>query len=260
MTNSQQFVPIADIKDDLVFLKDGSVSLVITTTAVNFGLLFEDEQISIISSFAGLLNSLSFPIQIVIHSRRLDVSTYLKTLDRALSLQSNLALKQMTAHYRQFVESIIKEKNVLDKQFYICLNVSGLELGIIQKKSSDKTRKALTILIPRRDHLLRQISRLALKARQLTTVELIRLFYNVYNTSETAIQPATPPVVNNSLPRINKAWAIPNQRVSQPATTQPSPIQVSNPPAANISTPPVVHPLITASQAMPFVVEELGDD
>lgn len=181
MYSTQQHIPILAIKENLVILKDGSVSLVITTSAVNFGLLFETEQEAIIGSFAGLLNSLSFPIQILIQSKSLDVSNYLTFIDKAVAKQANPLLRDMTLKYRQFVDDMIKQRDASDKQFYIAINVSSLELGFLSKDMAETVKKASIILMPRRDHLLRQFSRIGLKARQLTSPELITLYYNIYN-------------------------------------------------------------------------------
>lgn len=276
MVPSQQFVPIEDIRDDLVFLKNGSVSLILSTSAVNFSLLFETEQISIIESFAGLLNSLSFPIQIVIRSKRLDVSSYINNLKIAQTKQTNPKLQEMISHYLNFVSSIIKENNVLDKQFYVCLNVTSIELGVFHKSGSDFTKKAMTALIPRRDHLIRQLGQLGLKARQLKTVELVKLFYDFYNPSTTesadtpfesalapAVKPATP-----SLVAISPSPQEPVQTQSNLPTPSPKAIPFIPPPnnqppvpkPASVmpltpSYPPVVGRINT-----PFVVEELPDD
>ncbi len=181
MFSTQQAILIEDIKDDLIFLKDGGASLILNTTAVNFGLLFETEQMAIIDAFAQLLNSLSFPIQIVIRSKKMDISSYLSTLERALKSQTNQLLAQLTLDYRNFVEGLIKENDVLDKQFYVCLYVSAIEMGILPKQQTDRSRKAKAMLETRRDLILRQLNRIGLKARQLATAELINLFYDIYN-------------------------------------------------------------------------------
>lgn len=199
MPSSQKFIPIEKIEDNLVYLDNGSVCMVISTSAVNFALLFETEQYSIIESFAGLLNSLSFPIQIVVRSKRLDVSSYLSTLDKALKKQSNPLLSEMTEKYKKYVESLIKENNVLDKKFYVVLNVNMLELGILSKNSENRTKKALTMLNPRKDHIIRQLSRIGLKAKQLNTMELVELFYDIYNPSYSSTEIAqTSPIVSDS--------------------------------------------------------------
>ena len=79
-SSTQSFTEIEDIKDDILLLKDFSASIVIGVGAVNFWLLSAEEQSSIISAYSSLLNSLSFPIQIVILSKKMDISSYLEYL------------------------------------------------------------------------------------------------------------------------------------------------------------------------------------
>jgi len=253
MVSSQNFLPIEDIKNNLVFLKDGGVSMVITTSAVNFSLLFETEQISLIEAFAGLLNSLSFPIQIVIHSKRLDVSSYLNTLDQAYARQTNTLLKNMTIHYKSFVDGLIKEKNVLDKQFYICLTISSVELGVLPKKDQDKAAKATTLLTPRRDHILRQLARLGLKSRQLNNIELVKLFYEFYNAEEVEGVPISTPATLAPAPI----------RPGPTLTRLPNTIPFTQPRTAPVAPTPQhtpSYPPLVAHLSPPFVVEELADD
>lgn len=289
MVSSQKFVPVEDIKNDLVLLKDGSVSLIIVTSAVNFGLLFETEQMAIIEAFAGLLNSLSFPIQIVVYSKRMDVTSYLKTLEDAAGKQSNSLLQKVTLSYRAFVEGLIKEKNVLDKQFYVCLSVTSLELGIGFKNKDDKLKKALTILFPRRDHMLRQLGHLGLKAKQLNTVELIKLFYDWYNPPVISMSENTQAVPETKAPVV-PIPAQPESVPAQPIASQPQPeppvqstppvmppspqpVQFTPPPNTQIRMqpsptppPPTDLPQLATMPASiprpntPFVVEELKDD
>lgn len=253
MTGTQQFVPIEEISGDLIYLKDGSVTLVLSTSAVNFGLLFETEQMGIIDAFARLLNSLSFPIQIVVHSKRLDVSSYLHTLDKAVTTQTNPLLKNMSLHYRKFVESIIKEKNVLDKQFYVCINVTAPELGVLPKNITDRGKKATTVLSPRRDHLISQLLRLGLKAKQLTTVELVKLFYEIYNP------PQTPPAVAVTQAAPAPKPAITLTRLTSPPQVRQNP-DVYQPPTPR-SQPAMPSPgaISVSHLSPPFVVEELAE-
>lgn len=258
MSSSQEFIPIEDIKDDLVLLKDGGVTLILSTSAVNFGLLFDTEQLAIIQGFAGLLNSLSFPIEIVIRSKRFDVSSYLHTLDKAMSKQTNPLLAQLTTRYRQFVASIIKENNVLDKQFYLAINVTSPELGLLSQKQPEKLKRALIILLPRRDHLIRQLSRIGLKVRQLNTVEIVKLFYDIYNPDsfEVASGPELPLKSSSATVAPTKPEPIVTQ--TNPSPIQPAPAPIPIPTLRPTSTPPATPTIAPLSP--PFVVEELSDD
>src|SRR2546428_839405 len=115
MSTTQEHLLVKDITDDIILLKNGGGALVLQVSAVNFGLLSDMEQIAIISSFAQMLNSLSFSIQIVIRSERLNISSYLNLLSKAQKAQTNPLLLKMIVSYKQFIQTTIKENEVLDK-------------------------------------------------------------------------------------------------------------------------------------------------
>lgn len=180
MNTTQEHILISDIKDDIVFLRQGGGALILQVFAVNFGLLSEREQASIIFSFAQMLNSLSFSIQIFIYSERLNISSYLTLLDRARAAQTNPLLSTMIANYRQFIQTTIKENEVLDKKFYLVVPLYALELGLRASKTNVE-QKIKTVLYPRRDQIIRQLGRVGLKSMQLDNRKLIELFYDIYN-------------------------------------------------------------------------------
>ena len=184
--STQEHLPIQAIHDDVIIMKDGSAAMVLKTTAVNFDLLSENEQLAVISSFAQLLNSLSFAIQVVIRSKRLDITHYLDTIKKVEQAQTNPLLKEMTRKYRVFVETLTSENQVLDKQFYVVIPVSYLEIGIMNNIERD-IKKAITVLIPRRDHIIKQLARIGLKASQLDSEKLIKLFFDYYNETSTQL-------------------------------------------------------------------------
>ncbi|OGV88872.1 hypothetical protein A2Z41_04010 [Microgenomates group bacterium RBG_19FT_COMBO_39_10] len=191
--STQEHLDIEDIQDGIVILKDGSCCLAIATTAINFGLLSEREQEATIYAYAGLLNSLTFSIQIVLCSQRKDISGYLKLIKRAEEKETKDEIKIQIQKYRQFIEETVARNNVLDKKFYLIIPMSALELGVKQILTSTFSRKKLpfdksyilqkakTNLYPKRDHILRQLARLGLKGKQLNTQELIQLYFNIYN-------------------------------------------------------------------------------
>lgn len=187
MNPTQAHIPIKEIAQDLVFLKNGQIACVIQTSAVNFGLLSENEQIAIIAAFAGMLNSLSFSIQIYIRSKRLNISSYLEKLDIARSKQTNPLLSQMMLRYRDFVEKTIKENEVLDKQFYVVVPLWSYELGL-NASGEEKFKKIQHIMGPRRDHIMRQLAGIGLVTRPMGTKELIKLYYDCYNSGESLEQ------------------------------------------------------------------------
>jgi hypothetical protein len=191
---TQDHLDIEDIASDIIILKDGSAALVLQVSAVNFGLLSEKEQDATIYAYAQLLNSLTFSIQIIIISKRKDISAYLEKLDSYLAQITTPKLKDQLTKYRDFVKAIVSQGNVLDKKFYIAIPFSSLELGLgsslkaLGKPNTKSTLpkeyivdRATTNLAPKRDHLLRLLARIGLKGRQLTSAELLQLFFDSYN-------------------------------------------------------------------------------
>jgi hypothetical protein len=195
-STTQEFLDIFDVTEDLLLLKSGAAGLVIQVMAMNFGLLAEEEQDAIIYGYAGLLNSLNYPIQIVIRSQTKDVTGYLNLLRQKEEETLSTIRKQQIRQYREFVADLVQERNVLDKKFYVVIPASGLELGIIQAQSvlpgvknpdistfdrSIIIERAKNLLEPKRDHIISQFSRIGMFSRQLKTQEIIQLFYTAYN-------------------------------------------------------------------------------
>jgi hypothetical protein len=201
ISTTQEFIPIADIEDGIVLFKDGGAAIVIESTSLNFSLLSEKEQQAVIFAYSALLNSLSFPIQIVIRSQIKDVSKYISYLENEKTKIQNNKLINLMDDYKNFVNEIIKKRNVLGKTFYIVIPFSPLEMGlgksasILLKKGkklpfskSYILKKAKVSLYPKRDHLIRQARRLGITLKQLTTDQLISLYYNIFNSKAPLIK------------------------------------------------------------------------
>lgn len=291
-STAQDYLDILDITNDILLLRDGSTAMVLKVSAINFGLLSEPEQDAIIYAYAALINSLSFQIQILIKSRPKDVTNYLRYVDEQLSQASSDIRRQQIASYRQFVANLITEQNVLDKAFYVVLPLSALELGLASaanplgdfvpnKKAPeiDHTyvlEKSLTVLGPRRDHIIGQFGRIGLRAQQLDTKELIHMFFSIYNneaaegtrvvetreytsaliqaqgTLPSAPQPSAPQPVPAEPPLVATTVAQPTSPLT-PAPLPSAPTVLSTPtltpPPQFASQPP--SPLQTALSAVP---------
>ncbi len=244
MNTTQQHLAVRDIHGDILILKDGGGALVLQVSAVNFGLLSEREQMAIIQSFAQMLNSLSFSLQIVIHSERLNLSSYLTLLEKAQKAQTNPLLSQMITDYKQFIQSVVKDMEVLDKKFYIIIPLFSIELGLTASKANLE-QKIKTVLTPRKDQVIRQLQRVGLQAVQLDKAKLIEVFYDIYNGEQ--IQPA------ESVQLQDLAVRLKNPQPSQagPQANIPPPIQQPTP-------QPVQAPTATqTARNHPFIVEEL---
>lgn len=175
-TSTQSFTGIKDIREDIVFFEKGHACMVIELNAVNFALLSPIEQDSKIVAFAALLNSLSFPLQVVIRSRKLDISNYLRLLEQQSQKAADENLSLQIRKYRDFVAELVRVNIILDKKFYVVINFSFLE-----KVLGDFEEAAKASLHTKAASLKSQLARLNLHARVLQRDELIKLFYDLYN-------------------------------------------------------------------------------
>lgn len=210
-STTQKFTEIVDIVDDVVVLENGNACMVIEVTASNFALLSKREQDGKIYSYAALLNSLSHPIQIVIRNKRVDISSYLKTLDEQQRQTQNPLLANHIKLYRDFVQQMVRVNVVLNKMFYIIIPYTSLEAGIgavaTSKKKGDAAKQVLVeqakkTLEVKAESLLGQLRKLAVAAKVLGQEELIKLFYDIYNQdtiSSDVYDSVSSPFVKSSL-------------------------------------------------------------
>ncbi|MBU0998098.1 hypothetical protein KJ570_00995 [Patescibacteria group bacterium] len=201
VSSTWKYLPISDICEDIVLYKDGGAGLIMESSSLNFSLLSQREQEAVVASYAALINSLSFSIQILVRSQKKDITNYLKYLDQIHPQQKNQKLSILMQSYKNFILNSVKKKNVLGKKFYIVIPFSPLELGVGKSiKSTLKggghlpfpksyvVKKAKIILYPKRDHLIRQAGRLGIKLKQLTNYELISLLYSIFNPQAPVIK------------------------------------------------------------------------
>ncbi|MBI4089317.1 MAG: hypothetical protein HY424_01260 [Candidatus Levybacteria bacterium] len=177
---TQKFIEISDIVDNIVLLSNGTACLIIEVQATNFSLLSKEEQDVKIISYSSLLNSLSFPIQILIRSKKIDISSYLKLLDGEISKSQNQLLRNQIKLYREFVQELVKVNTVLDKKFYIVIQYSGLESGISIRGDNFFT-SAKSRLSSKAESLHTQLQRMDLSAKTLMREDLVKLFHEIYN-------------------------------------------------------------------------------
>lgn len=192
-STTQKFIEIEEIIDDIILLQDKSACTVIEVGAVNFFLLSTEEQQSLIYAYGGLLNSLSFPVEILIMSNKMDISSYLEYVKGKILTTSSDVVKSRLESYREFIKNVVKKNTVLEKRFFFVVPFSPLEMGAKGLQTSKIKKeylasRAKTALYPKRDHLLRLLSRLGLKSTILGKQQLTELFYNLYNPSSTGKQ------------------------------------------------------------------------
>ncbi len=192
----QRFLDIAEIRDDIVVLKDGTVRGVLAVSSINFALKSDEEQEAIISAYVGFLNSLDFPVQIVIQSRRLNIEEYLLRLAESQRQQTNELLRAQIADYRQFIAELINLGQIMSKRFYIVVPYDPLTNK--QKGFFSRVQEILTpgsairlkedrfiarkqALMSRVDAVMSNIASMGLGATMLDTQSLIELYYQSFN-------------------------------------------------------------------------------
>lgn len=197
---TQDFIDILEIKNDLAVLKNGKVSAVLQLNSINFELLSAREQDAVISAFAGILNSLNFPIQVVIRSRAMNIEKYINKLEKIENKITDPLLKSQAISYRNFVNNTIEVNKVLDKKFYLVVpsgyaeyenlgsgpfEFFGRLLGKQNKRPEyvnidEAVAKARGDLTPKIDTLVREFEKIHITCKRLTTEELIKLYYEIY--------------------------------------------------------------------------------
>lgn len=188
--STQNFTEIIDFVGSTVIMNGGKACLIIEITASNFALLSKKEQDARVYSYAGLLNSLSFPIQILIRNKRIDISSYVKDLDDIIKKTTNQNLAEYIQLYRDFIKEAMTVNVVLSKSFYVIITYSYLEAGtagagqLLQNNRqqieafAEKAHKSLEI---KANTVLSQVRRFAVTAKVLERDDLIKLFYDLYN-------------------------------------------------------------------------------
>lgn len=194
--STQRYLEIAEIKNDTVLLKDGSLRSVLLVASVNFFLKSEDEQNAIIQSYSQFLNSFDFQLQIIIQSRKFDISHYLTVLEKFEKQQTNELLRMQMADYRQFIIQLVELGQIMDKKFFVVIPYDPIKAGkkgfMSQVKSvfsaatdirlkHEEFLKYKHFLDLRVNTVQSALTGMNLNAQILNTQALIELFYTMYN-------------------------------------------------------------------------------
>lgn len=186
---SQKFLPIEDIHDGVVILKDKSMRMVLMASSVNFSLKSEDEQMGILMQFQNFLNSLEFETQIYIQSRRLDIKPYLALLQGRLSGDVSDLMRIQIEEYMEFIKNFTDNSNIMSKNFFIVVpyypganlsfNKQRSEESILERFEEGKTQ------LEQRAHVVRQgLIRCGVRVAPLGTEEIVELFYKIFNPAD----------------------------------------------------------------------------
>lgn len=179
-SSTQDFTEILNIEEDIILLKNGNACSVLEVSSVNFFLLSQDEQNARIYGYMSLLNSLSFSIQVVIVSKKIDLTAYLSSLDHKITTSTNPKVAQHLSLYKDFIQELIKGEGLLDKKTYVVIPFSPLELGPSTGKKTHAIRVSEAIST-KRSSVMTQIERMGLSSRILKAEELARVFFELFN-------------------------------------------------------------------------------
>jgi hypothetical protein len=185
----QAYLPISEIREGVVVLKDGSFKAIISVMPLNFGLKSEQEKNSVIYSYQAFLNSLEFPIQLLALSRRLDLTNYLAEVETVATKESNPFIKLQVEEYKAFITALLAEINIMDKEFFVVVPYYPLAVeagkgglfGTKKKGPGGKFDEHVAALQSRVEQVLEGLGSMGLNCRQLTTEQNIEIFYSLYN-------------------------------------------------------------------------------
>lgn len=194
--STQRYLDIAEIKDDVVIMKDGTLRGVLLVSSINFALKSEDEQNAIISQYVAFLNSLEFPLQVVIQSRKLNIDKYIEKLRESEKTMTSELMRVQIADYRNFVQELVSLGQIMQKQFFVVVPYNPLSdkakgfwsrlsetmsAAASVKLAEKKFLKRKADLVTRINHIASSLGSMGLVSAQLDTQGLIELYYRVYN-------------------------------------------------------------------------------
>jgi hypothetical protein len=208
--STQQFLEIDQIKDGIVILKNKSLRGVMMVNSINFALMSEDEQNAIIGQFQNFLNSLDFPLQIIIQSRRLNITSYLDKLRDLENRQSNDLLRTQVIEYRNFINEIVSGGSIMNKSFYVVVPfqtmiLPGTASGAAKGKKTEQPKAAglaqeqfsqsKSQLLQRMEFVALGLRRCGLQCVPLNSLELAEFFWSSHHLeeSERGYYPEIPP-------------------------------------------------------------------
>ena len=202
--STQKYLDIAEIRDDLVVLKDGTVRAVVLVSSINFALKSADEQEALLQSYIQFLNGLDYPLQVVIQSRRMQIDEYIVRMNAAVLELKNELLRAQAEDYVAFIKDLVQGNDIMSKRFYVVIPYDPMS----NKKNNFWTRLQETLtpgsrirlsekqfaarlheLDQRAAQALGSLNSMGISGVRLDTQGLIELYYNSYNPMLANIQP-----------------------------------------------------------------------
>ncbi|MFT5037281.1 MAG: type IV secretory pathway VirB4 component [Candidatus Azotimanducaceae bacterium] len=197
-STAQNFVPIRDIKDGVVLLKNGQMCMVLLASSINFALKSSDEQTAILHQFQAFLNTIDFSLQIYLQSRRLDINPYLAQLAQLEPKQDNDLMRIQLREYMDFVKTFTTEVDIMSKSFFVVVPYSPVSANIKSSFSSilgggkdathsDERFQEHRVQLEQRVTVVEQgLNRIGVRTAVLQNDELVELYYHLFNPDDVA--------------------------------------------------------------------------
>jgi len=193
---TQEHLPFTAVFENTLVLNNGEFRQIVMVSSINFGLKSEEEQTAILYAYQGFLNSLPFPVQILIRSRQIDLGEYLARLKKNMFQQSNELIRYQTQEYVDFISRLISVANIMDKKFFVVVPYlrANLKTGIFAPKHphlqvSLQEFEKIKLELQKRVEVVQQgLASLGLQSALLNTEQVIELLYASYNITESMRQ------------------------------------------------------------------------
>lgn len=183
-TSSRQQIQIKEVVDNILVLPNNEYRQILETSSVNFELKSEDEQDVIIDSFQNFLNALPCQIQILVRVREMDIDKYLEDIAKTKDKEKVPAYKKQIEDYCSFVKKLVSGNKILSRRFYIVVPYKHTE----RHQDMKLIKEHLNL---EKDIIIKGLERMQMKARSLSGLEILNLFYSFYNGESMKTQPLT---------------------------------------------------------------------
>ncbi len=181
--SARRQVDLKAVKDGILTLSGSEYRLILQASSINFELKSEAEQDALIETYQSFLNSLSCPLQIIVRIREMDMDKYLSDLQARLKGEAEGIYRAQIANYSEFVARLVTTNKILARQFYIVLPFSG--------KDTQDFELIKEQLLLNADIVTKGVGRFGMRTRQLSSLEVLDLFYSFYNPQAAKTQPIT---------------------------------------------------------------------
>lgn len=182
-------IGVQEVRDNVLILPGNRYRTVLATSSVNFELQSEEEQDALVDTYQAFLNSLTVPIQILIRVRELDIDRYLEDFQAAQAHETQAVYQQQLQNYSKFIRQLVSGNKILSRRFYVVIPYENRAADFALAKEQ---------LMLKQEIIIKGLERLGMTAKQLTSLEVLDLFYGFYQPGRSKTQPLTHELVRQT--------------------------------------------------------------